>query len=227
MTTCVFSQPFFFFLLGRELPCITHPATFMVAYFPSALHSGLYTIFPLESYGSKKQEQGNISIQGPQTATSLCIAECISKHFALAPLWHLVPTPESCAGDLLQKEKFKNYFTPLPFLLPHGLCEVGAAVQPLTHTTYSFSTFKCGCKSLFQGHAVVQGQSREITEDSWYVFHEWARNKSPHLLGKGKRGAKFLYIPRGERKILKKKTGLLNDGLMQTMGAEPWVLCTQ
>lgn len=45
---------------------------------------------------------------------------------------------------------------------------------------------------------MTQGQSKEITENSWYVFHDLARNKSPHCLGKGKRGAKFLFIP-GEK----------------------------
>lgn len=62
-----------------------------------------------------------------------------------------------------------------------------------SYTEYSLSAFKCGCKWLFQGHAVAQGWNKEITEDSWYVFHDRARKKSPHLLRKGKRGEISLY----------------------------------
>lgn len=180
-------------------PCVGTGKSSLLIFSPLNCVLAFFSSFSSESYWSKEPEQGNIPMQGPLTTAWICMAEHISKHFAVVRMWRVVLTQERSAGrDLLQKEKFKSCFcfAPLLFLLLHGSCQVGAALQPLSYTICSFSAFKCGCKWFFQGHAVTQGQSKEITENSCYVFHDLARNKSPHCLGKGKRGAKFLFIPR-------------------------------
>lgn len=123
----------------------------------------------------------------------------ILKHFGVVRMWLLAPTLERCTGrHLLQKEKCKSCFcfSPLLFLLPCRSCLVGAALQPLIHTVCSFSASRCGCKWFLQGHAMMQEQSKETTENSWYVSHDLARYKSSYFLGKGKRGSKFPFVHR-------------------------------
>lgn len=85
---------------GRGPPVYPHPATCLAWHgHRKAAHSFPLFFLPFspfsfpspESYWSKRPEQGSISVQGPLTTTSFCMAECISKCFALVPGWHLVP----------------------------------------------------------------------------------------------------------------------------------------
>lgn len=59
----------------------------------------------------------------------------------------------------------------------------------------------------------MQEQSKETTENSWYIFHNLARYKSPYFLGKGKRGSKFLCVLGGRKDTA--QGGLLDSGVMQ------------
>lgn len=190
-----------------DLPCtpITQPALLCVGtkktrlFIFSPLNHSLPLFFFLWKLLIKEPERGKTPVQGPLTATSIYMGKSILNHFSVVCMWLLVPALERCTGrHLLQKEKFQSCFcfSPFLFLLSCLSCLVGAALQPLIHTVCSFSAFRSGCKRFLQGRAMMQEQSKETTEISWYVFHNLNRYKSPYFLGKGKMGSKFLFVHR-------------------------------
>lgn len=179
--------------------CLTvcgHKENEVIYFLSSELHFTLF--FPLKII-DQRARTGKYPCAGTTNSRSICMGKPILKNFGVVRMWLLVPTLERCTRrHLLQKKKFKSCFcfSPLLFLLPCRSCLVGAALQPLIHTVCSFSASRSGCKWFLQGHAMMQEQSKETTENSWYVFHDLARYKSPYFLGKGKRGSKFLFVHR-------------------------------